>query len=106
TVGLGAKPTRGSNSTSISRLQRYSATLLGSRQFDDFGKALAGAGLDCAACRAGVPRLRRSAAIDQCFLGFQQPPEDCLVRSRRLELPRAFAHNDLIVARLPVPPRP
>jgi len=31
---------------------------------------------------------------------------DCLVRSRRLELPRAFAHNDLNVARLPVPPRP
>ena len=29
-----------------------------------------------------------------------------LVRSRRLELPRAFAHNDLNVARLPVPPRP
>jgi hypothetical protein len=28
------------------------------------------------------------------------------VRSRRLELPRAFAHNDLNVARLPVPPRP
>ena len=32
--------------------------------------------------------------------------EDCLVRSRRLELPRAFAHNDLNVARLPIPPRP
>ncbi len=31
---------------------------------------------------------------------------DCLVRSRRLELPRAFAHNDLNVARLPIPPRP
>jgi hypothetical protein len=30
----------------------------------------------------------------------------CLVRSRRLELPRALAHNDLNVARLPVPPRP
>jgi PAS domain S-box-containing protein len=30
----------------------------------------------------------------------------CLVRSRRLELPRAFAHNDLNVARLPIPPRP
>ncbi len=29
-----------------------------------------------------------------------------LVRSRRLELPRAFAHNDLNVARLPIPPRP
>jgi site-specific DNA recombinase len=29
-----------------------------------------------------------------------------VVRSRRLELPRAFAHNDLNVARLPVPPRP
>jgi hypothetical protein len=29
-----------------------------------------------------------------------------LVRSRRLELPRALAHNDLNVARLPVPPRP
>ena len=29
-----------------------------------------------------------------------------LVRPRRLELPRAFAHNDLNVARLPVPPRP
>ncbi len=29
-----------------------------------------------------------------------------MVRSRRLELPRAFAHNDLNVARLPVPPRP
>jgi hypothetical protein len=28
------------------------------------------------------------------------------VRSRRLELPRAFAHNDLNVARLPIPPRP
>ena len=28
------------------------------------------------------------------------------MRSRRLELPRAFAHNDLNVARLPVPPRP
>jgi 3-(methylthio)propanoyl-CoA dehydrogenase len=35
-------------------------------------------------------------------------PDDAagLVRSRRLELPRAFAHNDLNVARLPVPPRP
>ena len=32
--------------------------------------------------------------------------QDCLVRSRRLELPRAFAHNDLNVARLPIPPRP
>ena len=31
---------------------------------------------------------------------------DCLVRSRRLELPRPFGHNDLNVARLPVPPRP
>ena len=29
-----------------------------------------------------------------------------MVRSRRLELPRAFAHNDLNVARLPIPPRP
>jgi hypothetical protein len=29
-----------------------------------------------------------------------------LVRPRRLELPRAFAHNDLNVARLPVPPWP
>ena len=29
-----------------------------------------------------------------------------MVRSRRLELPRALAHNDLNVARLPVPPRP
>src|SRR3569623_1178069 len=29
-----------------------------------------------------------------------------VVRPRRLELPRAFAHNDLNVARLPVPPRP
>ena len=28
------------------------------------------------------------------------------MRSRRLELPRALAHNDLNVARLPVPPRP
>ncbi len=28
------------------------------------------------------------------------------MRSRRLELPRAFAHNDLNVTRLPVPPRP
>ncbi len=32
--------------------------------------------------------------------------KNCLVRSRRLELPRAFAHNDLNVARLPIPPRP
>ena len=31
---------------------------------------------------------------------------DKLVRSRRLELPRPFGHNDLNVARLPVPPRP
>jgi hypothetical protein len=30
----------------------------------------------------------------------------CLVRPRRLELPRAFAHNDLNVARLPIPPWP
>ena len=29
-----------------------------------------------------------------------------MVRSRRLELPRPFGHNDLNVARLPVPPRP
>ena len=29
-----------------------------------------------------------------------------MVRPRRLELPRAFAHNDLNVARLPIPPRP
>ncbi len=29
-----------------------------------------------------------------------------VVRSRRLELPRPFGHNDLNVARLPVPPRP
>lgn len=28
------------------------------------------------------------------------------MRSRRLELPRPFGHNDLNVARLPVPPRP
>ena len=28
------------------------------------------------------------------------------MRPRRLELPRAFAHNDLNVARLPIPPRP
>ena len=34
------------------------------------------------------------------------PCLDSMVRSRRLELPRAFAHNDLNVARLPVPPRP
>jgi hypothetical protein len=33
-------------------------------------------------------------------------PQEYMVRSRRLELPRAFAHNDLNVARLPVPPRP
>jgi hypothetical protein len=29
-----------------------------------------------------------------------------LVRTRRLELPRDFSHNDLNVARLPIPPRP
>lgn len=29
-----------------------------------------------------------------------------VVRPRRLELPRPFGHNDLNVARLPVPPRP
>jgi hypothetical protein len=29
-----------------------------------------------------------------------------MVRPRRLELPRACAHNDLNVARLPIPPRP
>ena len=29
-----------------------------------------------------------------------------VVRSRRLELPRPFGHNDLNVARLPIPPRP
>jgi hypothetical protein len=29
-----------------------------------------------------------------------------MVRPRRLELPRAFAHNDLNVARLPIPPWP
>ena len=34
------------------------------------------------------------------------PRLDSMVRSRRLELPRAFAHNDLNVARLPIPPRP
>jgi len=31
---------------------------------------------------------------------------DYLVRPRRLELPRPFGHNDLNVARLPVPPWP
>jgi hypothetical protein len=31
---------------------------------------------------------------------------DWLVRPRRLELPRPFGHNDLNVARLPVPPWP
>jgi hypothetical protein len=36
------------------------------------------------------------------------PPsgKSAMVRPRRLELPRAFAHNDLNVARLPVPPWP
>ncbi len=30
----------------------------------------------------------------------------CVVRPRRLELPRGFPHSDLNAARLPIPPRP
>ena len=37
---------------------------------------------------------------------FAKPDGLNLVRSRRLELPRPFGHNDLNVARLPGPPRP
>ena len=33
-------------------------------------------------------------------------PDNAMVRSRRLELPRDRSHNALNVARLPVPPRP
>ena len=36
----------------------------------------------------------------------KNPKLKILVRPRGLEPPRAFAHNDLNVARLPVPPRP
>ena len=50
--------------------------------------------------RAGSPM--RSAADARPARSYEQG----LVRSRRLELPRPFGHNDLNVARLPVPPRP
>lgn len=51
----------------------------------------------------------RTCAVHGCgqtFSNILKSTQDCLVRSRRLELPRALAHNDLNVARLPVPPRP
>ena len=55
----------------------------------------------CHACS----RIDRTSAIwpksAEMYLFFKR-----LVRSRRLELPRPFGHNDLNVARLPVPPRP
>ncbi len=35
-----------------------------------------------------------------------QSSSDCVVRSRRLELPRPFGHSHLKAARLPIPPRP
>ena len=49
--------------------------------------------------------LRTACSI--CVLNSPVPiTEREMVRSRRLELPRPFGHNDLNVARLPVPPRP
>ena len=45
------------------------------------------------------------AHLDPNYLNFFDEFK-VLVRSRRLELPRPFGHNDLNVARLPVPPRP
>ncbi len=51
--------------------------------------------------RNGRPKpVKGTACADAVSL------KDCLVRSRRLELPRPCGHNDLNVARLPVPPRP
>src|SRR3546814_14108897 len=52
----------------------------------------------------GVTREQTPAcrAADQCSVLFWNNPDQGMVRSRRLELPRAFAHNDLNVARLPV----
>ena len=50
-----------------------------------------------ASLRSGAPQHKSSPGR------FESVP---LVRPRRLELPRAFAHNDLNVARLPVPPWP
>ena len=49
----------------------------------------------------GAPSRRRLSVL--LIFGV---PLDSMVRSRRLELPRPFGHNDLNVARLPVPPRP
>ena len=58
----------------------------------------------CTAAKS--PRIAPLAALSPVSVPAGEVIQDCLVRSRRLELPRAFAHNDLNVARLPIPPRP
>ena len=49
---------------------------------------------------------RRSIGPDRIEYPENPMKSAFMVRSRRLELPRPFGHNDLNVARLPVPPRP
>lgn len=65
-----------------------------------------GSDVELSALRAG--RGDRGLAPIGCHHGSigRQWHVHHLVRSRRLELPRPFGHNDLNVARLPVPPRP
>ena len=60
-----------------------------------------------APCSTFLPS--RKAAIDpggSRHIPTNPGAADWLVRPRRLELPRPFGHNDLNVARLPVPPWP
>ena len=54
--------------------------------------------------KVAPPSVRSGASQHKSSAGRFESVQ--LVRPRRLELPRAFAHNDLNVARLPVPPWP
>ena len=53
--------------------------------------------------RHSIGATSRPGHVRLCFQG---DAKDCLVRSRRLELPRELPHSDLNAARLPIPPRP
>ena len=48
----------------------------------------------------------RRVALDPKSSVSAVPPHRHMVRAGRLELPRAYAHNDLNVACLPIPARP
>ena len=64
--------------------------------------------LDCSPCYWTARSTQYCGAPSASSAKLQNvwDTQDCLVRPRRLELPRAFAHNDLNVARLPIPPWP